>query len=112
MLIRSGYIVFSPLTMTHPIDVELAGSAGSLGSDFWVKFDEAFMPFCAEIVVLRVDGWDRSSGVFREIEYFKKQGKPIRYLDLEELPAPSRTTKSTSRHLVQKPSIRQRARRS
>src|SRR6266404_2207875 len=41
-LVRRGFVVFSPITMTHPMDVALAGNS-TLGSDFWVKFDEAFM---------------------------------------------------------------------
>lgn len=79
-LIKEGHIVFSPITMTHPIDVVLAGGMGTLGSDYWVAFDEAFMDMCAEMVVLQVDGWDRSSGIRREIEYFDRQNKPVRYI--------------------------------
>ena len=79
-LIRRGEIVYSPITMTHPIDVVLAGESNTLGSDYWVSFDEAFMEMCAEIVVLQVAGWERSGGVSREIEYFRAAGKPIRYM--------------------------------
>ena len=79
-LIRQGHIVYSPITMTHPIDVVLAGTGSTLGSDFWVSFDEAFMDACSEMVILKVDGWDKSAGIKREIAYFKKQGKPIRYV--------------------------------
>ena len=79
-LIKQGHIVFSPITMTHPIDVVLAGEAATLGSDFWVSFDEAFMDMCSEIVVLTLEGWERSSGIQREIAYFKAQGKPVRLL--------------------------------
>lgn len=79
-LIRRGEIVYSPITMTHPIDVVLAGEAGTLGSDYWVAFDEAFMEMSTEMVVLQIPGWDRSNGVAREIEYFRNAGKPIRYM--------------------------------
>jgi hypothetical protein len=80
-LIRQGRIVYSPITMTHPIDVVLAGEANTLGSDYWVAFDEAFMGMCSEMVVLTLDGWKNSSGVAREIDYFRQAGKPIRYMD-------------------------------
>jgi hypothetical protein len=80
-LIKRGHIVFSPITMTHPIDVVLAGAAQTLGSDYWVSFDEAFMDFCSEIIILKLDGWEGSKGIAREIEYFRKQGKPISYLE-------------------------------
>ena len=80
-LVRQGLIVYSPITMTHPIDVLLAGTASTLGSDYWVMFDEAFMNACSEMLILRIEGWETSSGIRREIEYFKEQGKPIRYMD-------------------------------
>jgi hypothetical protein len=67
--------------MTHPIDLVLAGATNTLGSDYWVAFDEAFMEMCSEMVVIRLDGWERSSGIKREIEYFTEHKKPIRYMD-------------------------------
>ena len=53
-LIRQGLIVYSPITMTHPIDILLASDGNTLGSNFWVDFDEAFMECCAEILVLKI----------------------------------------------------------
>lgn len=79
-LIRQGRIVFSPITMTHPIDMVLAGELNTLGSDYWVAFDEAFMDMCSEMLIIQLDGWDRSNGIKREIAYFEERGKPIRYL--------------------------------
>jgi Domain of unknown function (DUF1937) len=70
-LIEKGEIVYSPITMTHPIDLVLAAESGTLGSDYWVAFDEAFMAFCDEVVVLMIEGWDKSSGIKREIAYFQ-----------------------------------------
>lgn len=80
-LIQQGNIVFSPVTMTHPIDALLAGSQGTLGSEFWVRFDEAFMDACSELVVLTLDGWKDSEGLARELKYFKDRGRPVRYLE-------------------------------
>jgi len=80
-LIREGNIVYSPITMTHPIDLVLAGRSGTLGSDYWVAFDEAFMAMCSEMVVIRAEGWRQSSGISREIAYFSDRKKPIRYID-------------------------------
>jgi hypothetical protein len=70
-LIERGEIVFSPLTMTHPIDVRMINDPGSA---FWVSFDEAFMTHCRRLIVVKLPGWDESSGVKREIEYFAKRG--------------------------------------
>jgi hypothetical protein len=79
-LVLQGRVVFSPLTMTHPIDKLIAGLEGTLGSDYWIKFDEQFMACCSDMAVLMLDGWDRSLGVRREIEYFSSRMKPITYL--------------------------------
>jgi hypothetical protein len=78
--IRQGRVVYSPITMTHPIDMVLAGAANTLGSDYWVAFDEAFMDMCSEMVVIQLDGWQQSNGIKREITYFKERRKPIRYI--------------------------------
>lgn len=80
-LIRAGNIVYSPITMTHPIDMVLAGASNTLGSDYWVAFDEAFMEMCSEMVVIQLEGWERSNGIRREIAYFMDHKKPIRYMD-------------------------------
>lgn len=80
-LIRAGRIVYSPITMTHPIDVVLAGTSNTLGSDYWVAFDEAFMEVCSEMIVIQLPGWERSNGIRREIAFFSSHNKPIRYMD-------------------------------
>lgn len=80
-LIGQGHIVFSPITMTHPIDVEMAGATNTLGSDFWVKFDETFMERCDVLVLLPLEGWQESNGVQRELAYFEAHGKPLKILD-------------------------------
>jgi hypothetical protein len=80
-LIAQGLIVFSPITMTHPIDVQLAGTADTLGSEFWVSFDESFMNFCSEMAILRVNGWENSPGVARERKYFESRGRKVWFID-------------------------------
>jgi hypothetical protein len=80
-LIQQGRIVYSPLTMTHPIDLVMADAGETLGSDYWVKFDEAFMEFCTEMVVLRLSGWEQSSGVKREVAYFRQRCRPVTFMD-------------------------------
>jgi hypothetical protein len=80
-LIKQGHIVYSPITMTHPIDRVLAYDGQTLGSDFWVAFDEAFMAACSSIYVLRLPGWDESSGVKRELAFFAERGILPQFLD-------------------------------
>ncbi len=84
-LIKQGHIVYSPITMTHPIDLVLAGASNTLGSDYWVAFDKAFMAMCSEMVILKLPGWQNSNGIAREIDFFKQVGKPIRHLEPDEI---------------------------
>ena len=81
-LIAQGNIVYSPITMTHPIDRHLADGEGTLGSDFWVDFDEAFMEHCSELILLKIEGWQKSSGVRREIEYFLARDLPVSAIEV------------------------------
>jgi hypothetical protein len=67
--------------MTHPIDLVLAEEGKTLGSSYWVDFDQAFMEFCSEIIVLRLSGWQSSSGIAREMAFFKGAQKPISFMD-------------------------------
>jgi hypothetical protein len=83
-LVKRGLVVFSPITMTHPIDVALSGD-NTLGSDFWVKFDEAFMEICSEMIILKAEGWKESSGIQREIEFFRKAGKPVSFMQESDI---------------------------
>lgn len=80
-LIESGLIVYSPITMTHPIDVVLAGEGETLGSEYWVRFDEAFMEMCTRMLVLKLAGWEASNGIRREMEWFRRRGRPIEFLE-------------------------------
>jgi len=65
--------------MTHPID-QVLGNGETLGSDFWVAFDEAFIGFCSSIAVLMLPGWKDSSGVTREIGNFAERGVAPEFL--------------------------------
>jgi hypothetical protein len=79
-LIHQGKFVYSPITMTHPIDVVMAAEGDTMGSDYWCDFDEAFMSVCSEMIILVIPGWDESRGIKRESEYFSAHGKPVRYM--------------------------------
>jgi hypothetical protein len=71
-LIERGLIVFSPITMTHPVDLMLAAEGDTLGSEYWVEFDISFMQACSEIRILTLPGWRESRGVQREIAFFEE----------------------------------------
>jgi len=70
--------------MTHPID-QVLGSGQTLGSDFWVTFDEAFIDLCSSLAVLMLPGWKDSSGVTREVASFSARGVSPEFIDPEKL---------------------------
>lgn len=74
--IKKGHVVYSPLTHSHPIDVELGET---LSSDFWVTFDETFMEICDEMLIIQSKGWAESKGIERERQFFKARNRPISF---------------------------------
>lgn len=79
-LIENRLVVFSPITMTHPIDLVLATDGETLGSEYWIEFDLSFMQMCSRLSILTLPGWQESSGIQREIEFFGQRGISPQYL--------------------------------
>ena len=77
-LMRRGYIVFSAITHTH--EIAEYGGIDPMDREFWLTQDRTFVEWADEIVVLMIDGWDRSIGVRREIEWARELDKPVRYI--------------------------------
>ena len=77
-LMLDGNIVFSPISMSHPIatQCDLPGDW-----EFWKKFDEAFIEWCDEMHVLCLPGWKESRGVTAEIKIAEDMGKPVKFID-------------------------------
>ena|SRR3990167_3910508 len=72
---RNGYILFSPISHTHPLaEYGLPG-----GWDFWVTFDAPFLKACTHMAVLMLPGWEKSVGVTAETRRFNQEGKPIQF---------------------------------
>jgi hypothetical protein len=75
-----GFVVYSPLTMTHPMHVMRPQS-----HEFWLQFDRPFMEICTELMILRLDGWQLSKGIERELQHFRLRNKRVTYLDPKQL---------------------------
>ena len=75
-LLRAGHVVFSPIVHCHVL-VE-----HGLPTDwaFWRHVDREHLKRCDEVVVLMLDGWNRSVGVRVEIRIAQELGKPVGYL--------------------------------
>ena len=80
-LMKDGYYVFSPISMSHPI-AEQCSTPGDW--NFWAKFDTAFISCCHKLFVLTLDGWDKSIGVTAEIKIANDMGIQVIYLKYSE----------------------------
>lgn len=80
-LLHFGIYVFAPIPYNHPWEkYKVPGDW-----NFWEDFDKTFVSRCDGVIVLTIDGWDRSKGVTAEIEFARENNIPIYYLSLEDL---------------------------
>lgn len=75
LLVSAGVKVYSPIAHTHPVAIH--GNLDPLDHSIWLEADRAFMDTACGLIVCEMQGWRESYGVQHEIDYFKKQGKPI-----------------------------------
>jgi len=77
-LMRTGAIVFSPISHCHPL-----AAAHGLPTDFefWREFDRAYLACSSEMVVLREAGWRDSKGLMAELAIADEFDLPVRYVD-------------------------------
>jgi len=62
--------------------VETVGSPGVVkDGEFWLKQDFAVLQHAKELIVFKMDGWDRSKGVAAEIKFAQELDIPIRYIE-------------------------------
>ena len=84
-LMSEGFYVFSPISHTHPIKLagSLSGGVRSLpgGWDYWEGFDRTMIKNCKCLVVLKLEGWEQSTGVQAEIKIAKELGLSVEYID-------------------------------
>lgn len=75
-LMAGGFMVFSPISHTHPIAV-----VGDLptGWDYWERYDRKILAICDEVIVFCQDGWQESVGVQAEIKIAEELGIPVLY---------------------------------
>ncbi len=76
-MMRAGVHVFSPIAHAHPI------SHYGLPGDwsYWEAYDRAMLTRCDALTVLRLPGWERSTGVQAEIQIARELGIPVDFVD-------------------------------
>jgi nucleoside 2-deoxyribosyltransferase len=82
-LIKTGTAVYSPIAHCHPIAVN--GDLDPKDQTFWYDFNQSMLAAADVLIVAHMDGWESSTGVAHEIEYFEAAGKPIFDLDVNSL---------------------------
>lgn len=81
-LISNGAVAISPIAYGHP----LLGFVDMPGDwEFWKNFCITFLEKCDEMIVLQLEGWDKSRGVLEEIEYCKNKNIPVWYMTQQDL---------------------------
>ncbi|ODT84902.1 MAG: hypothetical protein ABS69_01805 [Nitrosomonadales bacterium SCN 54-20] len=76
-----GKIVICPVVMNHPVEQNLRKTGRRTPPGFWVTLEQSVAAICDEIIVLKIDGWQTSKGVMREIALFRYAEKPGWELD-------------------------------
>jgi hypothetical protein len=87
LLMQSNIVVFSPLS--HSVPIVRHGELDELDSEFWLSMDIPLLGCSDELLVLALDGWEKSLGVKREMFFALQQNKPITLIkeqDIEKLP--------------------------
>lgn len=83
-LMAQGVYVFSPISHTHPI-AEAACGKLPRGWDFWQGYDSTILQNCEKVIVLRLPGWEESTGVQAEIKLATEMGIPVEYMDFDDM---------------------------
>ena len=81
-LMKRGYVVFSPISHSHTI-AEMCEMPTDWG--FWERQDREFIQRVDGLIVVCLDGWDRSRGVTAEIGFANDLDKRVRFFDVDEI---------------------------
>jgi len=76
-IIESGHAVFSQVTMSHPINLALEKTEKADIGKLWGPIDAIFLDVMEELIILDLDGWDKSMGIKREIEFYKDRNQRV-----------------------------------
>lgn len=78
-LMQQGMTVFSPISHSHEVSKYLEPENDT--HELWMRQDLPILERAAKLIVLRLNGWDKSRGLAEEIEHAKVHGIPIEMMD-------------------------------
>ncbi|ENI7574785.1 DUF1937 family protein [Salmonella enterica] len=76
-IVESGNVVFSQVSMSHPINLEMKKTEKANIGKLWAPVDAIFLDMMVELIIVDLDGWDKSAGIQREIEFYKSRGQRV-----------------------------------
>jgi len=82
-LMLGGLVVYSPIAHTHPI--ALHAGIDPVDHRIWLPFDRVRMDKADAMLVAMMRSWETSIGIQHEINVFMEAGKPVYFLDVEEM---------------------------
>ena len=77
-LTKQGRIIFAPISAWHHIAMKYDLP---INFEYWAKLDEEFIKISKKLLIIKLPGWEISSGVTLEISLADKYGVPIEYID-------------------------------
>ena len=82
LLLKQNIMVLSPIALDGPWHEDY-----TLPCEwkFWESFDKNILERCDALLVLTIDGWDKSVGIKSEIEYAYELNMPIFYVTMEQI---------------------------
>lgn len=81
-LLRQGYRVYSPIVQGHPMAVHAA--IDPLDHAIWLPFNDTMMKLCDALIVAKLASWDQSKGVLHEIAEYRRAGKRVFELEIDQ----------------------------
>lgn len=78
-LMLAGHTVFCPVAHSHPI-AEQMPDGNAVDGELWKRQDAPYLQFCSAMVVVKMPGWEQSSGIKHEIERAIAREIPITYV--------------------------------
>ena len=80
-LLHQGWIIYSPIVSCHQVAVNYALPTDA---NFWNRMNFGLLAPAEGLIVLEIDGWKESKGLYGELEFALLRGKPVKGLVLDE----------------------------
>ena len=80
--IKQGFNIFSPISHSHII-AKTCGLPDD--AEFWEQSNHEFIDWCDQLCVVKLQGWEESTGVMDEIQYAQMADKLVFSIDPWEI---------------------------